>query len=306
MKLSKNRGKFLTLEQELECGRAIQQVYSGEKDGAPIIRKDIEINEESRKKAKIAINTLVKNNTKLVCDMAHTYKRKNPLSLPIDELIQEGMVGLMKSIYKYDPTRGFKFSTMAYSWINQSMVRGSNNTARLVRLPENRVTELTKINRMTKDLKEKGFNNNEIDKIIKEKLKIKDKYYESVKDASYIPTSLNKVVSNNNSEGQKELIEFVNVDKEFDSTSEFVMTKEAKSELFWILNELPAIQRDIVISNFELDSSYESLSPRDVKRIHNLSTSQYNDLLSIAIGKLKEDLLSRNLNIEDFMLGNEQ
>lgn len=85
-------------------------------------------------KAKRSLDQLVRHNLRLVVKIAHKYK-ENEFKYPLLDLIQDGNLGLIKAAKKFDPTLGYRFSTVAFWWIRQEMRRGINDKSRAVRIP---------------------------------------------------------------------------------------------------------------------------------------------------------------------------
>jgi RNA polymerase primary sigma factor len=96
------------------------------------------------KRGKRAFDKYVSANIRLVVHVARKYSR-NTKSMTFDDLVQEGCLGLMRAIEKFDPERGYKFSTYAYWWIKQSIGRGIEVQDRMIRLPVNTLQILNKV-----------------------------------------------------------------------------------------------------------------------------------------------------------------
>ena len=96
---------------------------------------------------------VVEGNLRLVAKIAMRYRN---LGLPLLDLIQEGNVGLMKAVKKFDPERGFRFTTYATWWIQQSMMRALTDHSRTIRLPAHVVERLGKLNRSREYLQQKN------------------------------------------------------------------------------------------------------------------------------------------------------
>ena len=91
-----------------------------------------------------AAQRLVEANLRFVVSVAKAYQGHG---LPLADLINEGNLGLIKAVWKFDPTRGFKFISYAVWWIRQSILQGISDQSRMVRLPLNQVAALNKISR---------------------------------------------------------------------------------------------------------------------------------------------------------------
>lgn len=96
-----------------------------------------------------ARDQLVMANLRLAVHQAHSYRGRG---LPLEDLVQDGNLGLMRAAEKFDFRRGFKFSTYATPWVRQSIMRGLADTARLIRLPVHVVEKVNAFNRMRREL----------------------------------------------------------------------------------------------------------------------------------------------------------
>lgn len=121
---------LLTVEQEIELGRKIQRMVELEECGR-------ELTLQERREVKVgqrALERFVKSNLRLVVAVAKKYVGVLT-HMELMDLVQEGNIGLMTAARKFDPTRGYKFSTYAFWWIKQSMSRAITAKERVIRLP---------------------------------------------------------------------------------------------------------------------------------------------------------------------------
>lgn len=99
-----------------------------------------------------ALEKLVKSNLRFVVSVAKQYHHG---SMPLNDLINEGNVGLIKAAKMFDETKGFKFISYAVWWIRQSIMDALNNHSRIVRIPANKIGELSKINQAVSVIEQK-------------------------------------------------------------------------------------------------------------------------------------------------------
>ncbi|MCM1981299.1 sigma-70 family RNA polymerase sigma factor [Lyngbya confervoides] len=125
------RVPLLTADQEIELGRAVQAWLS---DPHPA--------RDQAARGRWAKEKLIVANLRLVVFMAKKYQRRG---LDLEDLIQEGTLGLHRAVEKFDPSRGYKFSTYAYWWIRQSLTRAIADKSRLIRLPEHAWEKLNRL-----------------------------------------------------------------------------------------------------------------------------------------------------------------
>ncbi|MGH7457272.1 MAG: sigma-70 family RNA polymerase sigma factor, partial [bacterium] len=114
--------------------------------------EEIELARQIRKGNSRALDKLVKANLRFVISVAKEYQGQG---LPLQDLISEGNLGLIKAAQRFDETRGFKFISYAVWWIRQSILQALAEQSRVVRLPLNRVGAINKVGRALEELEKK-------------------------------------------------------------------------------------------------------------------------------------------------------
>jgi len=143
------REPLLTPAEEIELGNQVQAmmrlVETARTDYSPLERKIIKIGRRSKER-------MMKANLRLVVSVAKKYQGKG---LELLDLIQEGSLGLERAVEKFDPTRGYKFSTYAFWWIRQSMTRAIACQSRTIRLPVHLSERLATVRKVSLELAHK-------------------------------------------------------------------------------------------------------------------------------------------------------
>jgi len=116
------------------------------------IDEEVELAQRIRQGDRVALEKLTRANLRFVVSVAKQYQNQG-LSLP--DLINEGNLGLIKAAEKFDETRGFKFISYAVWWIRQSIMQAVNEQSRIVRLPLNQVTTLSKYKKAIQEFEQK-------------------------------------------------------------------------------------------------------------------------------------------------------
>ena len=145
---------LLTPAEEIELGNQVQAMMELTEDGSKTF-DDSALTTQQRRLIRIgrrAKERMMKANLRLVVSVAKKYQGKG---LELLDLIQEGSLGLERAVEKFDPTRGYKFSTYAYWWIRQSMTRAIACQSRTIRLPVHLSERLTTIRKVSLDLAHK-------------------------------------------------------------------------------------------------------------------------------------------------------
>ena len=115
--------------------------------------QEVELAQRIKSGDETALNRLVKANLRFVISVAKQYQSTG---LTLEDLINEGNLGLIEAAKRYDHTKGFKFISYAVWWIRQSILKAAADNSRTIRLPHNRLGEIQKINKATIEFVQKN------------------------------------------------------------------------------------------------------------------------------------------------------
>src|SRR5215469_12385559 len=120
--------------------------YLGRLTQAPLLRpeEEVELTRAVQRGDMAARQRLIESNMRLVINIAKAYRNR---SMPLEDLIQEGAIGLMQAAERFDPDKGFRFSTYATHWVRQAIGRAIDNKSKAIRLPAHVSQSLRKVER---------------------------------------------------------------------------------------------------------------------------------------------------------------
>ncbi len=200
---------------------------------------------------KAAIDELVKRNLRFVVSVAKTYEMPN---VSLEDLVSEGNIGLMKAIEKYNSNTGFKFITYAVFWIRKMILEYLTNNGRQIRIPANKVTNLSKFNDKVNDMEQnlgREVDIAEIMKVLGDKMSVGE-----IKELGNILAmnidSLDNTISNGDT--STTLYEMI-ADDNIKPADHLVNDSDARIEVHTILNTLKNRDKEIMTLLYGLDGS---------------------------------------------------
>jgi RNA polymerase primary sigma factor len=216
------RGRLLTHDEEIDLGR------------------------RSREGDEMARSELIEKNLRLVIPVAKKYRG---MGLSFGDLIQEGSIGLMRAVDKFDPERGFRFSTYATWWIRQAVQRAVADKGRTIRVPVHMGEKMRKMARTYNELSTE-LEREPTDEEVAERLGWDVDLVKDVKSAIPDATSLNQPLSSD--EGSSELGDVVEDERESGAVGEVVRELEAR-RLMESVARLPERRRRVLVRRYGLD-----------------------------------------------------
>ncbi len=230
---------------------------------------------------------LIKANTRLVVSVA---KRYNGRGVPFLDLIQEGNLGLMKAVEKYDYRKGFRFSTYATWWIRQTITRAIADQGRTIRVPVHMVDRIRVMYKRTHELEQTLGREPTTDELA-ESLDIPKKKLEWMIRVSWLPLSLETPI--NEDEDESELGNFIE-DQITPTPSQSVYTKLLSEKIEDILDSLPYREARILRLRFGLENG-RFYTLEEVGKKFGLTRERIRQIETKALRRLRHPRRSRQL-----------
>ena len=209
-------------------------------------KEEIELAKRIKRGDKQAREQMITANLRLVVKIARDYEG---LGLPLLDLINEGNIGLMKGVERFNPAKGAKLSTYASWWIKQSVKRALANQSKTIRLPVHVVDKVAHIRRAELKLRE-VLDRDPTDEEVAEDLGLKTRRVREYRDASRAPVSLDAPIGTEESDRISETVADANAAAPFDR-----ITRESDTELVHeVLATLSDRERSILGMRFGLDN----------------------------------------------------
>ncbi|MDO5564140.1 MAG: RNA polymerase sigma factor RpoD [Eubacteriales bacterium] len=237
-----------------------------------------------------ATEMLIKSNLRLVVSIAKRYIGRG---MSILDLVQEGNLGLIKGVEKFDPKKGFKLSTYATWWIRQSVTRALADQARTIRVPVHMVETINKMNKAQKKLTlEKGYE--PTIRELAEELKLSEEKVQEIKLIARDPQSLETPVGD---EQDSSIGDFV-ADKNVISPEANIEAVDLREHIDEMLKDLKPREREVIKLRYGLEDGHQK-TLEEVGKEFEVTRERIRQIEAKALKKLKNPIRSKK--IKDFL-----
>jgi RNA polymerase primary sigma factor len=241
-------------------------------------QEEIELAARIKQGDAAARELMIKANLRLVVKIAHDYEG---LGLPLLDLINEGNIGLMKAVERFDPAKGGKLSTYGSWWIKQSIKRALANQSKTIRLPVHLVDKISKMRRTSIRLQEE-FGREPTDFELGEELEISAARVAQLRTAAIRPASLDAPIGDDDSNNFAEVVQDENAGTPYEMLEDQTVTKM----LHEMIKTLDPRESTILRFRFGLDGGTEK-TLEEVGEKFGVTRERVRQIQNIALNKLR-------------------
>jgi len=242
-------------------------------------QEEIELAARIKKGDRKAREQMIKANLRLVVKIAHDYEN---FGLPLLDLINEGNIGLMKAVERFDPSKGGKLSTYGSWWIKQSIKRALANQSKTIRLPVHLVDKIAKMRRTAMKLQE-VFGREPTDDELAEEMGMSPSRVAQMRTAAIRPASLDAPLGDDESNNFAEVVQDENADTPYEQLEQKTVTKMLRE----MVKTLDQREATILQYRFGLDGGSER-TLEEVGTKFGVTRERVRQIQNIALNKLRK------------------
>ncbi len=289
---TKTKNKRVTTQSSSYDDENIISLYLKEINRIPLLTREEE-NHYARLAAQgdeASKEKLVNANLRFVVNVAKKYQNQG---LPLSDLINEGNIGLMNAIERFDVEKGYHFISYAVWWIRQAILKAISEKARMIRLPLNRANELVQIDKARKELQSGKAEDPEVQEIADATMMDKDHVANLINISQDLVSLETPVYAD---KGASQLGDFIE-DRDYRAPEEVAMENSLKDDINKVLRTLSEKEAEIIQYRYGLNGR-TPLSLKDIGDKYNLTKERIRQIEKKAIKRLQHP--SRSMHLESY------
>ncbi len=276
---------YMEIKKLFQTKEASEKSFDLEKERLKEILEQIKRGKKISDEAK---TRMAKSNLRLVVSIAKRYTNRG---LPFLDLIQEGNIGLMKAVDKFEYKRGYKFSTYATWWIRQAISRAIADQARTIRIPIHMIETINQINKIIREHLQKDGKEPDVSVIAKEEVGLSVDKVKQVIKITKEPISLEAPIG---SEDDGKFGDFVE-DRNSLSPMDHILKDDLKEQIDEVLDQLNDREKAVIRMRFGLMDDESDRTLEEIGKELNVTRERVRQIESSAIKKLKHPKVGRKL-----------
>jgi RNA polymerase primary sigma factor len=282
-------------EFQSDSDRSPMVIYLEEINRIPLLAREEEISlaKAARSGSRNAKDQLIKANLRFVVNVAKKYQNQG---LSLEDLINEGNLGLLTAVEKYDVDRGYHFISYAVWWIKQSILKALSEKSRMIRLPLNRANELLQIEKAKREIERNKGGDADIDEIADFLTMEKERVTDVINASKSIASLESPLSADRDANSMAELME----DSDHESPEQTMINRALQESIEEALSTLDEREAEIIRYRFGLDGT-QRLSLKEIGDKYQLTKERIRQIEKRAINRLQHP--SRSQKLESFVRG---
>lgn len=260
----------------------ILKTYLKEINKIPLItpQQEAVLVSKAQKGDSLAREELLNSHLRFVVTVAKKYQGQG---IPLIDLINEGNIGLITALDKFDPTRGYHFISYAVWWIRQSILKAINEKSRMIRLPMNLTNHLVQIEKVMKELQLESYSKESASKVA-DILCLDEGKVKLILEASKDPLSLNSPLEVKKEDSQlQDIVE----DEKYPHPEDAILKDSLKTEIKKAFSKLSPKEAQVLEYRFGLNG-YHPMSLKEIAEIFDLTKERIRQIEMRALARLKK------------------